>query len=98
MTAATKRCKRFRAVALAEVVPIAAPVAVAAIAWVPCAGGGSGGVDEAVWRTTAGWFAAEWPAEGVTGAEDGAAEGGRGALRGDGGVKVVVTGGRRSEP
>ncbi|TDK85096.1 hypothetical protein EUA02_30115 [Mycobacterium paragordonae] len=97
-TVLTKRCNRFRAVASAEAVPIAAPVAVAATAWVPCVGGGGGGAEEAVWRTSAGWLAAACPDEGVTGAEDGVAEGGRGVLCGGVGVIVVATGGRRSEP
>jgi len=47
---------------------------------------------------TAGWLAEDWPAEGVTGAEDGVADGGSAALGGGGGVIVVVPGGRKSEP
>ena len=97
-TAVTKRCSRFRAVASAEAVPIAAPVAVAATACAPSVDGGCGGVGGVFWRTTAGWCGADWPADGVTGAEVGVPDGGSGVLGGAGGVIAVETGGRRSEP
>lgn len=54
--------------------------------------------DGLVWRTTAGWFAGDWAAEGVTGAEVGVADGGNGVPGAAGGLVAVETGGRMSEP
>ncbi|MHA7650948.1 hypothetical protein ACX9NE_16110 [Mycobacterium sp. ML4] len=70
----------------------------AATVWVPSVDGGGGAADGVVWRTTADWFATDWPADGVTGAELGAADAGNDVLGGACGVIVVETDGRRSEP
>lgn len=59
--------------------------------------GGVGGVG-VVWRTIAGWWALDWPDDGVTGAELGAPDGDDANVGVVVGVIVVETAGRRSEP